>query len=346
MRFRTLPGPTLRRAVAWLRQRQPSRGARLPAALPAEVRHAIWNSKVLGAALARQAYAAGLAGVGVAVPERPVLARLGGRLCRQEDIEAPWLHHWCARLGMVPIYHRKVWEECFVAQALWEAGMLAPRRRGLGFAVGRELLPAFLAAQGVEVLATDLRARDPRAERWDSTGQHASGTDHLFYPHLIERAAFDARIAFRPVDMTAIPEDLRQGEFDFLWSVCSLEHLGSLAAGTDFVLRAMACLRPGGVAVHTTEYNLAETGPTLEGGGTVLYQRAHLEALGERLAAEGHRLVPIDFGQGQGVLDLFVDLPPFAHADGAQLVADTPHLRMALAEYVATSIGFVVQAAR
>ncbi|MFC7553840.1 hypothetical protein ACFQU7_18870 [Pseudoroseomonas wenyumeiae] len=43
---------------------------------------------------------------------------------------------------MVPFYHRKVWEMAFVAQAIWEAGLLAPGRRALGFAVGRKPCPA------------------------------------------------------------------------------------------------------------------------------------------------------------------------------------------------------------
>jgi SAM-dependent methyltransferase len=313
--------------------------------LPPELRHAIANTKLLGAEIARAAFAAGRAGPGVPAPEAPVLVRLGGRLCRQEDIEAPWLHHWCARLGMVPLYHRKVWEECYVAQALWEHGMLTARRRGLGFAVGRELLPAFLAAQGAEVLATDLAARDDRARIWHDSGQFAAEAGHLFYPHLIGREDFDARVTFRAVDMAAIPEDLRRGEkFDFLWSVCALEHLGSLEAGLRFIEQAMACLKPGGVAVHTTEYNLAETGRTLTSGVTVLYQRRHIEELARRLEAAGHRVAPLDFSAGEGVLDRFVDLPPFSLPDGTQPVKDTPHLRKAFREHTATSIGIIVRA--
>ena len=57
---------------------------------------------------------------------------------------------------------------------------------------------------------------------------------------------------FRAVDMNDIPPDLRG--FDFTWSSCALEHLGTLRAGADFVVEQMTCLRPGGVAVHTTEY--------------------------------------------------------------------------------------------
>jgi hypothetical protein len=327
----------LERVVAWLTHR--ARGSAREDMTPA-----ILAYKQAGAELARQAYAAGLAGPGLPAPDGPELVRLGGRLCRQADIESAWMRHWCGRLHMLPLYHRKVWEECFVTQALWEAGMLAPNRRGLGFAVGRELLPSFLAAHGAAVVATDLDAADGRARRWSRTHQHAADALHLFHPHVVEREDFDTLVRFGPADMNAIPGDLRQGGFDFLWSVCSLEHLGSIARGLDFVVNAMACLRPGGIAVHTTEYNLDEAGKTLERGRTVLFQRRHIEALGARLAAAGHQLLPVDFGQGDGVLDGFVDVPPFSDEMGAQPVPDTPHLALSLRGHPTTSIGIIVRA--
>jgi len=317
----------VRRVAAWLKGRDTA-----------------LETKQAGAALARARYAAGVAGPGVAGPEHPVLLRIGGRLCTQADIESPWLHHWCARMHMAPLYHRKVWEECFVAQALWEAGMLAPRRRGLGFAVGRELLPAFLAAQGAAVLATDLMRDDARARMWHETGQHAEDVDPLFHPHLVAREEFDALVRFRAVDMAAIPDELRAGGFDFLWSVCSLEHLGSIEAGMRFVLDAMACLRPGGVAVHTTEFDLSEGGRAITTGSTVLFRRRHIEALAGRIAAAGHRMLPVEFAPAEGVLDGCVDLPPFIGADGAPPVADAPHLRLEYARRVVTSIGLVIRA--
>jgi hypothetical protein len=312
--------------------------------MPPELRHAALNTKLMGAVIARQMYAAGLAGPGLPAPDAPVPVGLAGGVCRQDAIEAPWLRHWCARLGMVPLYHRKVWEECFVAQALWEAGMLAPGRRGIGFAVGREYLPALAAAFGMEVLATDLRPEDPRARDWHQSGQHAGEAGHLFLPHIVDRASFEARLRFRAVDMARIPQDLRAGGFDCLWSACAFEHLGSLEAGLDFVVRAMACLRPGGVAVHTTEFNIEPEGPTPSSGPTVLYQRRHVEELGRRLAAMGHEMLPVDFDGGSGVLDRFVDLPPYAEAGGRLAVEDAPHLRLSFRGHVATSIGLIIRA--
>jgi SAM-dependent methyltransferase len=304
-----------------------------------------WNVKVLATEIARQRYAAGVAGLAAPLPEQPVRIDLASRLCRQADIEADWLRHWCRALRMVPMYHRKVWEDCFVLQALWEAGMLAPGRRALGFAVGREWLPAYFAGTGIEVLATDLHPEDTRARAWIDTGQHAPGSDPLFQPHLVSEADFARLVSHRAVDMAAIPSDLQRGEFDLVWSVCSLEHLGSIERSEDFVLEAMRCLRPGGIAVHTTEYNLDPVGGTLERGPTVLFQRRHLDRLSERLAAAGHRMLPLTGEAAVGeVLDRYVDLPPFPHDDSPFGPLDTPHLRMALDGYAVTSVGVVVQA--
>jgi SAM-dependent methyltransferase len=302
-------------------------------------RVAAWNTKVLGAVLARQCYEAGLAGPGVALPAEPERIGLAGCLCRQADLESPWLHHWCGALGMVPFYHRKVWEAAFVAQAVWEAGLLAPGKQALGFAVGREALPGFLAARGLAVLATDLDPADPRAARWAATGQHGLG-------HPPPGGGGASSPAFRPVDMTRIPRDLH-GRFDLVWSMCALEHLGSLRAAERFVVEAMRCLRPGGLAVHTTEYDLDAHGPPLARGGTVLFQARHIEALSRRLEDEGHRMRPVDLDPGAGLLDQFVDQPPYgAAADRWPLSrpAETPHLRMMVEDRLATSIGLIIEA--
>ena len=307
-----------------------------------------WNAKVLASEIARQRYVAGLAGPGAALPAAPTAFGLTSRVCRQADIEHDWLRHWCGRLRMVPTYHRKVWEDCFVLQALWEAGALAPGRRALGFAVGREALPSFLAGEGLEVLATDLHAGDGRARDWIDSGQHAAGpgaADPLFHPELVAEAEFRRLVRQRDVDMAAIPAELQQGGFDLVWSVCAMEHLGSLERGEAFVLQAMRCLRPGGIAVHTTEYNLDAEGGTMRGGPTVLYQRRHLDRLAARLAAAGHHMLPIDEAPGTEVFDRFVDLPPYPHeASPFAPPADTPHLRLTLDGFPATSVGIVAMA--
>ncbi|MBP0493389.1 methyltransferase domain-containing protein [Roseomonas sp. SG15] len=303
---------------------------------------AAWNTKVMGSAMASQFYEAGLAGRLAPLPPDPVDTGYGGRLCRQEDIESQWLRHWCGQIGFVPLYHRKVWEDCYALQALYERGMMMPGRRGLGFAVGAEWLPSFLAARGVEVLATDIDADDLRARNWIQTDQHGGRVETIFKPGLIDMESFNERVSMRAVDMNEIPADLHGG-FDFLWSICSLEHCGSIRQGLDFVVEAMKCLRPGGVAVHTTEFNMDPDGPTIEEGGTVLFQRRHIEELEARLALAGHRMLPMDFGTGTGILDQFVDLPPYPGNDAPLAIPEAPHLRLSIQGLVSTSIGFIVE---
>lgn len=300
------------------------------------------NVKLLASDLARRSFPTGTAASEALLRAGPRRVGLGSRICCQADMEGDWVRHWCAVLGMAPAFHRKVWEDCFAPQALWEAGMLVPGHRGLGFAVGREPLPAVFAARGVEVLATDLDPADERARAWLDTDQHATRMDVTTGDAPSDVPAAHGRIRFRPVDMTCIPDDLLRREFDFIWSICALEHLGSLEAGEDFVRTAMRCLRPGGIAVHTTEYNVDPDGETLEAGGTVFYQRRHLDRLARSLAAEGHEMLPIQDAPGAPKLfDRLVDLPPYPHQGGP---ADTPHLRLALAGHTVTSAGIIVRA--
>jgi SAM-dependent methyltransferase len=305
-----------------------------------------WNLKVMGSELARQRAEQGLVGERVVLPAQPLHVGLTSRVCRQADIEADWLRHWCAPLRCWPMYHRKLWEDCFVLQALWEQGMLEPGRRGLGFAVGREQLPSLLAARGVEVTATDLDRRDRRARMWSGSNQHAGSADGLYYAHHLDRASFDARVNCRSADMRRIPAALEQG-YDFLWSVCAFEHLGTLERGLDFVVAAMRCLRPGGVAVHTTEYNLDSVGSTVGRGLTVLYQRRHLEALAARLAAAGHEMLALDepAPEALGVMDRLIDLPPYPYGGfPLGLLPFGAHLRLDVGGRPATSVGIIIRA--
>ena len=187
--------------------------------------------------------------------------------------------------------HRKLWEYCYITQVLAEREMLQPGKRGLGFAVGHEPLPALFASTGCQILATDLDGSVDVSKEWSSTGQHANQLSDLNDRGLCSAEAFADRVAFRPVDMNAIPDDLTG--FDFIWSSCSLEHLGGLDRGRAFILQSLRCLKPGGIAVHTTEFNVASNDSTVIDGGTVIYRQRDLELLADDLRSQGH-LVELD----------------------------------------------------
>ena len=169
------------------------------------------------------------------------------------------------------ILHRKLWELAYLLQALHENGLIAEGRRGLVFGAGEEPIPSYLAARGVAVTVTDLARDAAMASGWATTGQHVASLDQAFQAHLVDRATFDRLVDFRVADMNAIPADLTG--YDFCWSICALEHLGSIEKGLAFIENALATLKPGGVAVHTTEFNVDPRGPTNDHWPTVLFKR-------------------------------------------------------------------------
>ncbi len=263
-------------------------------------------------------------------PEGPIFAT--GETCRQDSFQRPEFAYWTQRLGQSLRYHRKLWEFVFICQAAWERDLLRPGARGLGFGVGMEPLTALFAAEGCEIMATDL-APDAAAEAgWTATEQHAAAKAALTRPDICPADRFEAQVSFREVDMNAVPEDLTG--FDFCWSACALEHLGSIQHGLDFIQRSVQTLRPGGWAIHTTELNLTSDEDTVDHMSTVLFRRRDFAALGAKLAAQGHRMLPINFDPGVGPVDRYIDVPPYRAE---------PHLKLALWGYPATSVGVLVQ---
>lgn len=271
---------------------------------------------------------------------------LTSRLSTQADIESGWAAHWCAELRIPVIYHRKIWELAFVLQAIFESGHLRDGARGLGFGCGMEPIASYLCAHGVRVTATDLPASHAHARGWAASDQHADHLMKLFHSHLVEQAVFERRASLRFADMNAIPADLR--DYDFCWSICALEHLGSIAKGVAFIENSLATLRPGGVAVHTTEFEISEQQPPIDDWPTVLFQRRHIVDLAERLRTSGHLVAPLDLSLGAGPLDRFVDVPPWSHdlpAHFQDWLGEPLHLKVAIEGRAATCLGIIVRKA-
>lgn len=243
----------------------------------------------------------------------------------------PTYAYWCERIHEVPRFHRKQWEFCYILQALAHYGAMRPGARGLGFGVGEEPLPAVLAAHGVAVVATDLEPIRARELGWVDTEQHAHSKEMLNSRNICEPVVFNQLVEFQHADMNRIDCDLR--DFDLCWSSCALEHLGSIEQGLRFIQKSLDCLKPGGIAVHTTEYNCYSDTVTLDNDSTVLFRRSDFMALAERLGDAGHKLA-FNFDLGDKPLDVHIDLPPYAPDN---------HLKLALAGYVTTSFGIIVR---
>lgn len=268
---------------------------------------------------------------GLVQREPATLAAPVSQMCTAAQFGEPEYRRWIDAMRWSATRHRKQWEFVYILAALDRHGMLAPGRRGLGFGTGTEPLPALMASLGCLVTATDMPADDQTAGGWAATGQHADGPESVWRPDLVDRATFERNVSFRAVDMNAVPADLVK--YDFCWSACAYEHVGSIAAGLRFVERSIETLRPGGVAVHTTELNLTSNGATVDNQNTVLFRKRDFEALALRLAGQGHRVLPLCWDQGTDPVDEHIDMPPYRN---------DPHLKLALASFVTTSFGMVV----
>ncbi len=189
---------------------------------------------------------------------------------------------------------------------------------------------------GCDIVATDQDIEEARRGGWVGSNEYTINLDALNERGICDSQDFAARVSLRTADMNEIPEDLFDG-FDFCWSACCFEHLGSLEHGLRFVEQSIRTLKLGGVAVHTTEFNLSSNETTYESRNLSIYRRRDIEALVDRLTRAGHHIVPVNWSRGSGRLDKIVDFPPFA---------TEPHLRLELFDYDCTSIGLIIRRGR
>ncbi|MBK3820718.1 methyltransferase domain-containing protein [Paraburkholderia aspalathi] len=262
----------------------------------------------------------------------PSLSRIASQLCTASQCVDVRYRHWCKKMKSPARLARKQWEFVYALEALAQAGMLAPGKRGLGFGCGGEPLSAVMAKHGCEIVATDLQTTEAAAKGWVATNEHAAPLEALNSYGISEPRRFAERVSFEFADMNAIPDKFTGG-FDFVWSCCAFEHLGSIRHGLDFVKNSARCLKSGGVAVHTTEFNLSSNDTTLEDPGCVIFRRRDMELLRDELEADGYLVAPFNFNAGSQPVDHHIDAPPYS---------SSPHLKIKLDNYVATSIGLIV----
>ena len=83
----------------------------------------------------------------------------------------------------------------------------------------------------------------------------------------------------------------------------------------------------------------------------MLFLRKHFEALKQRLAAEGHELLGPDFNVGDGVLDRFIDVPPYLMEERGLpenqwgKVNQVGHLKIAIDGFACTCFGLIIRKA-
>ncbi len=274
----------------------------------------------------------GLWEVGEEVPDPRFPSGIRSRLCTQAQLSEPWFAEWIWAMAERPRANRKAWEWAYIAHVLDTLDMLKPGQRGLGFGVGHDPLVPLFAARGVQLMATDLDAATRQARGWMAADQHVDTLDSATWPNICDEEEFKRLVSTRPVDMRAIPSDI--GQYDFCWSACALEHLGSLSAGLEFVENSLSTVKPGGIAIHTTEYNVHSNDETVDTGPCVVYRERDIRGLVAKLEDAGHQVAALDLSPGEGALDHYVDLPPFEW-DAC--------LKFLFASYTLTSIALVIR---
>jgi len=249
---------------------------------------------------------------------------------RAKDFSSDWLPSRLKEINEGVRMHRKLWEFAVIQQVYLET--IGSGGSAIGFGCGREPIPAWLANRACRVLATDLAVED--AKDWTPSGQHSSAFADLPFEGICDEARLRELVNFAPVNMNEIPDHLLRGEFDFTWSCGSFEHIGGIEAGLQFFLQQMRCLKPGGVAAHTTEFNFANDANTINALNLVLFRRRDLELLGQMLANQGDTMWPLDLTPGQLPADLHVDPYPYS---------GEYHLSLIINDHVSTSVLLVAR---
>lgn len=262
-------------------------------------------------------------------------ALFGSSLCRAEDLINPVYQAICRDdLRCEPVFHRKQWEFVYIVHRLRTNGFLRTGSSGLGFGVGTEPLSSLFASLGCTILATDA-PEEISDEGWKRTAQHASALKQLWHSKLISWEDFAAACTFQALDMRA--HDQIPTGHDFHWISCVIEHIGGIRAARDFLLASTTRLNPGGIAVHTTEFNLSSDLETVDEPGTCVFRARDLQQLKSELEQQGLQMDPLILDPGMHAYNYHVDAPPYD---------SKVHLRLQLERFAATSVGIVIRKPR
>lgn len=257
---------------------------------------------------------------------------INSSIVNQTDIESEefqkWSKYWSSNKI---IYNRKSWEWGFICHNLSKENILTENKIGLGFAVGREPLPTIFAKEGCTILASDAPLDNNIMTLWNNTNQHCNELDNVYYQGLLDKNKFLDKVQFRPIDMTNLPTDLNN-QFDFIWSTCAIEHIGGINKGLQFVIDSLNYLKNGGIAIHTTEFNLSSNTDTIDNPTLCLFRINDFLELEKRIfnIATIDPLIIKDNGCEH---DLIIDKYPYK----------STHLKLDIGGYVATCIGIIIR---
>jgi SAM-dependent methyltransferase len=220
--------------------------------------------------------------------------------------------------------HRKGYEWTQLIFGLTRLGALHDDASVLSVGAGHECVLYWLANRVGRVVATDAYEG-----RWQIEGAMEGDAAVVDRPEAFAPFPYRAdRLVFRRMDGRRL--DFRDGEFDVVYSLSSIEHFGGFEGARAAVLEMARVLRPGGVLAIATEYILS--GPD--------YSEAFQPDVFRRLVdVPGTRLIgPLD----DRVYERY-DSPP---VDLRKDMHQRPHMVVQVDETVFTSVMVFVEKQR
>jgi hypothetical protein len=268
-------------------------------------------------------------------------------IVNHEDFTTKAYKFFCDEIKENPRFHRKQWEFFVISREILKYFGTIEGKNGLGFAVGEEILLEYFVKKGAKITGTDLDINDANAGDWKNTNQHLSNFN---LRGIVDKNIFDNSFTMDYVDMNYIPKKYLKSKFDFIWSSCALEHLGSIKNGLDFIKNSLGCLKSGGIAVHTTEYNLSSEIDHCDHKSSSIYSKNDILILKNELELLGHKVLPINFNRKNNPINNYVDKPNYCNGKSVELceeIMKNPqnkcHINLLLHnKYISTSIYIVI----
>lgn len=277
---------------------------------------------------------------------KPYKVELKSKVSTQEDLESPWSRYWVNEIGSDFWYHRKNWEQSYVMQVLYNNDMMRKGKKGLGLGCGQERLPSYLIKRGCNITAGD-KPDTASSKSWVDSGQYTQSLNDLYHKDIIDYDTFTKNIKLKYVDMNDLPPELSE-KYDFCWSICAIEHLGSIEKGIAFLNNSLKLLKPGGISIHTTEYNYLNVATTLDNWPSVIFSKEDFINLRNSIHKYGGKIDDFDFNYGEMIFDQYIDCPPYFHhfIKGINInppLLRVPHIKLNIDGFPATCFGIIIR---
>ena len=200
------------------------------------------------------------------------------RLCDASEFQMPEIRERLHALNYdAHDIHRKHWEKAAIALLVERFGYFDEQSSGLGLGVAAENLLYLFSNHCRRVVGIDLYSPTFR-----------DGT-RLSCEDVYRAAPFDYRrdrLEIAAMDMRFL--DFPDSSFDFVWSVSSVEHVGSVDEIIATWRQIERVLKPGGHAFISSEWNRLSRNPVYQ-PGAILFD----ETLYVYLVSKLHRLKPL-----------------------------------------------------